>query len=199
MSAHVLVLNRNLYAVQVATWERALTLLYLDRACVVDQEYQVHDFRDWIELSKSIRENPSGFVHTPTLKVAIPDVIALKFFDKVPRHEIPFTRRNIYRHYGNRCCYCAKRFASSELNLEHVVPRSRGGTTDWSNIVTACVPCNLRKGNRLPREAGMRLVVPISRPKMSQGVVLQVRSPVRMRRCWQRFVDNVYWDSCLEE
>ncbi|OGR87852.1 MAG: hypothetical protein A3J74_06240 [Elusimicrobia bacterium RIFCSPHIGHO2_02_FULL_57_9] len=199
MSAHVLVLNRNLYAVQVATWERALTLLYLGRAGVVDEEYQVHDFHDWVELSKTIARNPAGFIHTPNFKVAIPDVIALRFFDKVLKHEIPFTRRNIYRHYGNRCCYCGKRFLSSELNLEHVVPRSRGGTTDWKNIVTACIPCNLRKGDRLPKEAGMRLMVPISRPKLSHGIILQARLPIRMRRCWQRFVDNVYWDSCIEE
>src|SRR5579883_605812 len=104
--SHVLILNRNLYAIQVTTWERALTLLYLDRAAVVDEEYRVHDFKDWVQLSQTMTEHPAGFVHTPTLKLAVPDVIALKFFDKVPRQEVPFTRRNIYHHYGNRCCYC---------------------------------------------------------------------------------------------
>ena len=199
MTTHVLLLNRNFSAIQVTSWERALTLLYLDRAAVVDDEYQVHDFKDWIELSKSIKASPEGFVHTPTLRLAIPEVIALKVFDKVPRQAIPFTRRNIYRHYGYRCCYCGKHFPSSELNLEHVVPRSRGGGTDWSNIVTACIPCNLRKANRLPSEARMRLVVPISRPKLRHGLTLVVRSPIRMRRSWQRFVNSIYWDSQIEE
>lgn len=198
MSGHVLVLNRNLYAIQVATWERAMTLLYLDRAAVVDEEYRTHDFRDWVELSKTIREHPAGFVHTPRLRLAVPEVIALKFFEKVPRMAVPFTRRNIYHHYGYRCCYCGRRLPSNELNLDHVVPRSRGGATDWANIVTACIPCNLRKGSSLPHEAGMRLVIPISKPKIRQGVTLVVESPIRMRRSWQRFIDEIYWDSQLE-
>ena len=197
--AHVLVLNRNLYAIQVTTWERALTLLYLDRATVVDDEYNTHDFTDWTDVSKAVRASPAGYVHTPTMKIAVPEVIALKFFDKVPVPTVPFTRRNIYHHYANRCCYCGKHFPAPELNLDHVIPRSRGGGTDWSNIVTSCVPCNLRKGNRLPHEAGMRLIVPVARPKLRHGVTLLVNSPVRMRRSWQRFIDNIYWDSQLEE
>lgn len=199
MQADVLVLNRNFYAIEVATWERAMALLYLGRASVVDDEYNIHDFSDWIELSQAIHDHPAGYIHTPTLKVAIPEVIALKFFDKVPKQEIPFTRRNIYEHYGHRCCYCAKRLPASELNLDHVVPRSRGGTTDWSNIVTACIPCNLRKGNRLPSEARMRLKVPISKPKGHHAVTLLWRSPVRVRRSWQRFIDRAYWDSQLTD
>jgi 5-methylcytosine-specific restriction endonuclease McrA len=197
--SHVLILNRNLYAIQVTTWERALTLLYLDHASVVDEEYRVHDFKDWVVLSQTMTEHPAGFIHTPNLKLAIPDVIALKMFDKVPRQEVPFTRRNIYHHYGNRCCYCGRHLPSSDLNLDHVIPRSRGGVTDWTNIVTSCIPCNLKKGDRLPSEARMKLIVPVSRPKLRAGVTLVARSPVKMRRSWQRFIDNIYWDSQIEE
>lgn len=199
MSAHVLVLNRNLYAIQVTPWQRALSLLFLDRAAVVDEGYALHDCSSWLELSQGMAESPAGFIHTPTIKIAIPEVIALKFYDKVPRQQVPFTRRNIYQHYSYRCCYCGKHLPSSELNLDHVIPRSRGGPTDWSNIVTACVPCNLKKGSRLPQEAGMRLTVPVSRPKMRQGATLLARFPVAMRRSWQKFIDSVYWDSRLEE
>jgi 5-methylcytosine-specific restriction endonuclease McrA len=199
MSAHVLILNSNMYAIQVASWERALTLLYLDRARVVDEEYRTYDFRDWIDLSQAMQESPSGFVHTPYFKMAIPEVIALKFFDRVPQQAVPFTRRNIYHHYGYRCCYCAKKLPTTDLNLDHVIPRSRGGATDWTNIVTSCIPCNLRKGDKLPHEAGMDLVIPLSLPKRRQGLALMARSPVPMRRSWQRFIDSVYWDGALEE
>ncbi len=195
----VLVLNRSFCAVEVSSWQRALALLYLGRASVVGEDCRVHNFKDWIELSHAIEENPAGFISTPTLKIAIPEVIALNFFDKVPLRGIPFTRRNIYLHYGNRCCYCGKRFPLSGLNLDHVIPRSRGGKTDWSNIVTSCVPCNLKKGSHLPREAGMRLVIPISKPRMKRGAVLFLRAPAQLRRSWQRFVDNVYWDAPIEE
>jgi 5-methylcytosine-specific restriction endonuclease McrA len=197
MSSHVLILNRNMYAIQVVPWERALTLLYLDRACVVDEEYKTYDFADWVQVSRAIEESPAGFIHTATFKLAIPEVIALKFFDKVPKQAVPFTRRNIYHHYGYRCCYCGKHLPTTDLNLDHVVPRSRGGVTDWSNIVTSCIPCNLRKGDRLPTEAKMKLLIPLSRPKMRHGVTLMARAPIPMRRSWQRFIDNVYWDSTL--
>ncbi|MDE2038664.1 MAG: HNH endonuclease [Elusimicrobia bacterium] len=197
--SHVLILNSNMYAIQVAPWERALTLLYLDRAQVVDEEYRTYDFRDWIDLSREMERHPAGFIHTPYFKLAIPEVIALRFFDRVPQQAVPFTRRNIYHHYGYRCCYCSRRFPTAELNLDHVVPRSRGGLTDWTNIVTSCIPCNLRKGDRLPKEAGMKLAIPLSLPRRRSGLALMARCPVPMRRSWQRFVDNVYWDSALEE
>jgi 5-methylcytosine-specific restriction endonuclease McrA len=188
-----------MYAIQVAPWERALTLLYLDHACVVDEEYRTYDFKDWMDLSQAVTENPAGFVHTPYFKLAIPEVIALKAFDKVPKQAVPFTRRNIYHHYGYKCCYCGVKLPTTDLNLDHVVPRSRGGATDWTNIVTSCIPCNLRKGDRLPNEAGMKLLVHVSQPKARQGVTLMARSPVPMRRSWQRFVDNAYWNSTLED
>jgi len=199
MTADVLILNRNLFAIHVASWERALTLLYMDRARVVDQEYRTYDFKDWMDLSRQIKEHPAGFVSTPTLRIAVPEVIALNHYEKVPLREIPFTRRNIYQHYRNRCCYCGKRFLSSELNLEHILPRSRGGATDWNNVVTSCIPCNLKKGDLLPTEAGMRLKIAPSRPKCRPGAVLILRSPVAIRRSWQRFVDHVYCDRQLED
>ncbi len=199
MDSAVLVLNRNLYAVQVASWQRALNLLYLGRAQVVDDNYQTYDFCDWLELSRKIKEHPAGFIHTPRIRIAIPEVIALKFFDQVPSHGVPFTRRNIYQHYGYRCCYCGKRFPTSELNLDHVIPRSRGGGTDWSNIVTACIPCNLKKGNRTPQEAGMRQVIKASRPKLHRALAFMIKSPVRIRGSWQRFIDKAYWDGLIEE
>ncbi len=188
-----------MYAIQVAPWERALTLLYLDRACVVDEEYNTYSFSDWMDLSQAMAEHPAGFIHTPYFKLAIPEVIALKAFDKVPKQVVPFTRRNIYHHYGYKCCYCGKKLGSSDLNLDHVIPRSRGGATDWTNIVTSCIPCNLRKGDRLPHEAKMKLLVPVTQPKLRQGVTLMARSPIPMRRSWQRFIDNIYWDSTLDE
>ena len=199
MSADVLLLNRNFYAIQVTSWQRALSLVYLDRALVVDEEYRTYDFESWLELSQAIAASPSGFAHTPSWKIAIPEVVALRMFERVPRCEMTFTRRNIYRHYGYRCCYCGKRFPSSELNLDHILPRSRGGRTDWYNVVTSCIPCNLRKGSRLPHEAGMKLLLQPSRPRWQNNAMLSLKSPFAIKRSWQKFVDMAYWDSQLED
>jgi 5-methylcytosine-specific restriction endonuclease McrA len=196
--SEVLVLNRQFYAIHITSWRRALTLLYLDHAQVVDSEYRTYSFQDWRELSDQLTQHPAGFITTPSFRIAVPEVIALKLYDRLPETDIKFTRRNIYEHYGHRCCYCGKRFPTSELNLDHVVPRSRGGATSWDNIVTSCIPCNLRKSDKTPKEAGMKLLIPPSKPKWRGPASLVFRANFRVRQSWQRFIDNVYWNSELE-
>lgn len=194
----VLVLNRSFMAVQIIDWRRAMSLVYIDHARVVDEDYKTYNFEDWREMSTLIQRDPSGFVTTPSFKIAIPDVISLRHFDGLPRAEVKFTRRNIYEHYGYRCAYCGLKFVSSDLNLEHVIPRSRGGKTDWSNVVTTCIPCNLKKGNRLPNEANMKLLVKPTKPRWTGAAALAFRPGFKLKASWQRFVDNVYWNTELE-
>ena len=165
MSSDVLVLNRQFYAIQITSWRRALTLVYLDHAQVVDEEYRTYSFDGWRDLSLKIKDHPAGFVTTPSFRLAIPEVIALKLYDKLPASEVKFTRRNIYEHYGYRCCYCGKKFATQELNLDHVVPRSRGGDHTWENCVAACSTCNHRKADRMLAELGWTLRSTPTRPK----------------------------------
>lgn len=198
MSSDVLVLNRQFYAIHITNWRRALTLLYLDHAQVVDPDYRTYSFQDWRQLSQEIKENPAGFITTPTFRLAIPEVIALKVYDKLPESDVKFTRRNIYEHYGHRCCYCGKKFSTSDLNLDHVIPRSRGGATDWTNIVTSCIPCNLAKANKSPKEAGMRLLIQPAKPKWKGRSSLVFRAGFRVKQSWQRFIDNIYWNSELD-
>lgn len=194
----VLVLNKSFYAVQIISWQRALSLVYLDHARVVDEEYRTYTFDDWRELSQEIKDSPSGYIRTPTYRMMIPDVISLKTFNGLPKSEVKFTRRNIYEHYGYKCAYCGIKFSTSELNLEHVVPRSRGGRTDWSNIVTSCIPCNLKKGSRLPEEAKMLLLVKPTKPSWTGPAAIVFRPGFKIKASWQRFVDNVYWNTELE-
>jgi 5-methylcytosine-specific restriction endonuclease McrA len=194
----VLVLNSSFYAIQITSWKRALSLLYLDHARVVDEEYKTYSFENWRQLTDAVKTHPAGIVTTPTFKIAIPDVIALRFFDGVPASEVKFTRRNIYEHYGYRCCYCSRRLPTTELNLDHVVPRSRGGKTDWANVVTSCISCNLKKGDKLPVEARMKLFIKPSKPKWRGAISLGFRSSFKFKASWQRFIDNIYWNSELE-
>jgi 5-methylcytosine-specific restriction endonuclease McrA len=198
MSGDVLVLNRSFYAIHITSWQRALSLLYIDHAAVVDGDYHTYSFEDWRQISAMTKDYPAGFINTPNFKIAIPEVIALKLYDHLPTTEVKFTRRNIYEHYGYRCCYCGNTFASPDLNLEHVIPRSRGGKTSWSNIVTSCIPCNLKKGNKLPSEAGMELLIKPSKPKWRGSISLMLNSPVKIRSSWQRFIDSAYWNGELD-
>lgn len=199
MAADVLVLNRKFYAVHITSWQRALSLVYLDHARVVDQEYRTYDFEDWREISAGMKQNPSGFVHTASFRIAMPEVIALRLYDCLPPAEVKFTRRNIYEHYRYRCCYCGKKLPSSDLNLEHIVPISRGGQTDWDNVVTSCIPCNIRKGDSTPREAGMKMIVMPSKPRWRGSASLMLRSSLKVKSSWQRFIDSIYWNQELSD
>lgn len=186
MGSDVLILNRNFLALEVTTWRKAIALLFRGRASVVDLDSRTYDFSDWIVASESIGEGSAGFVRTPSLRIAIPEVMALKVYGGAPRKGIPFTRKNILHHYGYCCCYCGKHLPTHMLNLDHILPRSRGGATDWANTVPACIPCNSKKGNRLPSEAGMRLMVKPSRPNGNNRAAFSVRGA--LRDSWHRFI-----------
>jgi 5-methylcytosine-specific restriction endonuclease McrA len=195
----VLVLNKNFFAIQITSWQRALRLVYTDRASVVDEEYRTYSFNDWCELSKCLKDNPSGFIYTPNFKIAIPDVISLKYYDRIPFKEMKFTRKNIYELYGYRCCYCGKKFSSKELNLDHIIPRSRGGKSDWKNVVTSCINCNLKKGNSLPEEKGMKLVIKPTKPTYSSNLTIVMKNIFKVKTSWQKFIDNIYWNIELDQ
>ena len=194
----VLVLNKSFYAIQVAPWPKALSLLWQGHAEAVDDNYQTYNFQDWADLSQVIEDHPEGYVCTPTLKLAIPTAIRLTRFEKLPEGDVKFTRRNIYDHYKYTCSYCGEKKGSKELNLDHVMPASRGGKTSWDNIVLSCIPCNLKKADRTPKEARMALRVKPSRPRWRGHQSAFLRSPVKIRVSWQKFIDRAYWNVELE-
>lgn len=196
---NVLVLNKTSYAIQIVSWRRALTLLYQGNAEAVDDMYRNYSFETWKELSKAMAESPNGFINTPKFRIAIPHIIRLTKFDKLPKKEVRFTRRNIYEHYNYTCCYCLEKFSTSNLNLDHVIPKSKGGKTNWTNIVTACIPCNTRKMDKKPEEVGMKLKVKPTKPtwKGPRSIIEFPNGDVPI--AWQRIIDANYWDSQLEK
>jgi 5-methylcytosine-specific restriction endonuclease McrA len=105
---------------------------------------------------------------------------------------VKFTRHNIFERDHNTCQYCGIKFDRKDLNLDHVIPRDRGGETSWENIVCSCVPCNSRKGNRTPPEAGLKLLHKPKRPKWRPMLHLQF-SKAR-DDSWKHFVDLAYWN-----
>lgn len=195
LNESVLVLNRSWIAIQVASARRAIGLLYQGYAKVVSPEdFSTYDFDDWRELSKTADDY---CIHTVHFKIMVPEVIVLTYFNGVYRREIRFSRRNIFERDKNMCQYCGKKFKKWEFTLDHVIPRSRGGRSTWENLVLACVPCNVRKGDRLPEEARMPLV---RRPRKPRWIPYSGESFESIRKqSWQRFVDAAYWDVELKE
>jgi len=134
-------------------------------------------------------------VHSPSLEMNLPSVISLKQY--VPMSRQPaFTRFNVFLRDAFSCQYCGGLFAAEGLTFDHVIPRSRGGQTLWSNVVTACAPCNIKKGHRLPKDASMH---PLRRPRQPDNHLLQENGrafpPNYLHESWRDFL---YWDTELE-
>ena len=203
LDSSVLVLNQHYAAVRVISARRAFCLLVKEIAEIVsveDQQFLAYDLESWREVSQLRalyeRENHE-WVKCVRFELAVPRIIRLLFYDRLPRTNVKFTRRNIYARDSNRCQYCGKRFATSELSLDHVVPRSHGGVSSWANIVCCCVKCNVRKGGRTPYEARMKLVRQPVKPKRSPMIALRLGH--EKYASWKQFLDAAYWNVELRE
>ena len=197
LDSHVLVLNRLWMAIRVVDARRAFSLVFRDLAEAINVEdgaYSGHDFDDWTELSKardSFGADSYDWVHTVRLSIAVPKVIRLLGYDRLHQQQVKLNRRNIYARDRNECQYCGRRFSSSELSLDHIVPRSQGGKSTWQNMVCCCLTCNMRKGGRTPKQAHMKLIRQPIRPRRNPVVSLRLGSG--KYACWQAFLDNAYW------
>jgi 5-methylcytosine-specific restriction endonuclease McrA len=156
-------------------WQDTIKAVFLDRVNVVS------------EYDRAVR--------SPTREIRLPSVISLKTF--VPMASRPaFTRFNVFLRDRFACQYCGLSFPAERLTFDHVVPRARGGKTLWTNVVTACEPCNLCKGHRLPKESGIHPVRPPYEP-----TAYELREngrafpPNHLHESWRDFL---YWDTELE-
>ncbi len=156
-------------------WQDSIKAVFLERVNVVSEYDRV--------------------VRSPSLEFRLPSVISLKDFVPLSRRPA-FTRFNVFLRDRFSCQYCGGDFQAERLTFDHVVPRSRGGITIWTNVVTACEPCNLRKGHRLLKEVGM---VPVRHPHEPSNYQLQENGrafpPNFLHQSWGDFL---YWDTELD-
>jgi len=199
LNQQVLVLNRLWQAVNVCSVRRALTLLFEGHAQVVlsdgDGDFRTFSFQQWRDFSVATGDAES--IHTVSFRIQVPRVILLMVFDRLPKKEVKFTRHNIFERDRNTCQYCGQELDRKDLNLDHVIPRDRGGPTTWENIVCSCIPCNTRKANRTPFEAAMRLIRKPKRPKWRPFIQVNIGCP--MHSSWRHFLDLAYWNVELGE
>jgi len=161
LNTSVLVLNRLYQPVHVTSVKRAFSLLYQGIARAIDDQYKLYEFSDWAELSAAEHDS----VATISRRIRVPRVLVLSAYEHLPKGRVRFSRLNIYSRDADTCQYCGRKLHRSELNLDHVVPRSQGGKTSWENVVCSCVPCNLRKGGCTPEQAKMKLMKKPLRPR----------------------------------
>jgi 5-methylcytosine-specific restriction endonuclease McrA len=160
------------YPLSLWSWQDAIKAVFLDRVNIL------------AEYERTVR--------SPSFEMKLPSVVSLKSYVR-PARNPAFTRFNVFLRDSFECQYCGD---DDDLTFDHLIPRSRGGRTTWENVVTACAPCNLRKGGRLVQQAGMYPSNPPHRPS-----VIELRNngrsfpPNYLHESW---ADYLYWDSELE-
>ncbi len=160
----MLLLNRYYVPVCTTTVRRGIVLLYAGNAQVLDADGTTYDFTHWRQLP-IVNGDPG--IPTVNSALRVPRVLQLVRFDRMPRTRIRLSRRNLLLRDDQQCQYCGARPGVRHLNVDHVWPRSRGGPHSWDNLVISCRSCNLKKGQRTPEEAGMKLVRRPQRPRWS--------------------------------
>ena len=173
---HTLLLNATFEPLKVISWQRAMTLFVSGRAEIIE----THD-----------RE-----VRAVTFSFKLPSIVRLLRFVKVRNlHQVKFSRANIYVRDDYTCQYCSGQFEPEDLTFDHVIPVARGGRRAWDNIVTACQPCNRRKDDRTPEQAGMTLRRAPRRPVASA----RFRVTIGTRKTPDSWRDYLYWHVALDE
>ena len=192
LAASVLVLNRFYMAVHVVNARRAFCLLFRELAEVIDLEdgqFANYDFSSWrlvSEMRCDRRRPDQDWVHTVSFEIEVPRVVRLLAYDRVPKRNVRFNRRNVFARDGHACQYCGDNLPPHQLSFDHVVPRSRGGKTTWENIVSCCMNCNSKKGGRTPQEARMKLISKPSKPRHSPLLSMKLGQP--KYQVWRTFV-----------
>jgi 5-methylcytosine-specific restriction endonuclease McrA len=166
MNLPVLVLNANYEPINVCATRRAVVLVIVGKAEVV--------------------ENGRGYVRTPTHTVLRPSVIRLNYVIKRPRPRVRLSKKEVFRRDGYICQYCGKH--TTDLTVDHVIPRHLGGQHRWDNLVSACPACNRQKGGRPLRETNMKLLREAREPEASKEYFFS--RYLESQEGWQRFVSG---------
>ena len=152
----VIVLNGSYEFLGLVSWKRAMVLLVSGKVEVVRESGRV--------------------IRTVSETFRVPAIVRLvKYIRTIYRREVPLSRKNIITRDGCTCQYCGSEHPPSELTIDHIVPRVQGGTDLWTNMVTSCRGCNMKKGGRTPRQAGMRLVKQPFRPTVMEFINLYLK------------------------
>ncbi len=204
LHSKVLVLNRGYAAMRIVSAKRAFCLLARNIAEVIHVDlnpdgsgsghYINYDFESWLEISQLQRQLEAerhDWIKTVRMDIAVPKIIRLLGYDKLPEQAVKLNRRNLFARDRNKCQYCGRIFPTNDLSIDHVHPRALGGGDTWENLVCACIKCNARKGGRTPEQASMRLITKPVRPKRNPLIALRLGS--EKYRSWKAFLDHAYW------
>ncbi len=191
-----LVLNRRWTPIRTAPVQEAIGLVAKGTAMIIEPEsFEAHDLVSWNDVSRILARVGEGLIRSPRLALVPPEVILLKTYEGEGGRAVEFSRKNLFKRARSTGQDCGIQPGPEELTVDHVVPRSRGGTSTWENCVLACVECNKRKADRTPAQSGLKMRKTPRKP--SWKALVQV--PARDRReSWDKFLSRAYWEIELE-
>jgi 5-methylcytosine-specific restriction endonuclease McrA len=198
LSLPVLVLNKNWQAIGTTNLQRAINLLLSEnkngqrKAEVVDEFSSPVTWEEWSLVKKNCDFDDRKFIRSVSGIYKIPEIIKLNGYDKFRVHRVTFSRVNIYKRDNFSCQYCGSKPGTEELTIDHIMPKSLGGKTNWKNCVVACVGCNVKKSNKLIKDIAMNLLKDPCIPKATD-IKLKVRY-----QSWVAWLNQSYWNIELE-
>ncbi len=177
-----LVLDTSYMPVARVHWQRALTLFFNGKVEIVE-EYEDREIR------------------SVTMTFKMPSIVRFIRAMRSKKKAIKFSRENVYVRDQGKCQYCGDKVPRANLTYDHVIPRAKGGKTEWTNIVIACGTCNQKKGNRTPSQAGMRLLsTPVLPKKLPDHMNITIRWRKNDPPSWKDWLaSHYYWNEALDE
>ncbi len=183
LSRPVLVLNKMWIPIRVVTVKRCLKLVFADKASIVDPaDYSVYSWEKWVTMDST---NDEYGIETTSGRIKIPEVIVLLNYAKVFIKDLRITKKNIYMRDKYRCQYTGRQVRHDEADIDHVIPKSRGGKNSWDNLVVCTKEINRVKADRTPEEAGLKLIRKPTAPKTDHFLVdPKLNAP----DSWEKFI-----------
>jgi 5-methylcytosine-specific restriction endonuclease McrA len=192
----VLVLNRHWAPISTTSVQEAISLVAKGAARIIDpKDFSAVDLVTWNDVSRAKEKFEDSVIRSQRLSLVPPEVIVLSKYEGQGEKSVVFSRKNLFKRDKYTCMFCGRQPGPSELTIDHVMPKSRGGKSTWENCVLACVSCNMKKANKTPDEAKMKLR---KVPKKPSWKALSNVNPRDRKESWDQFLSRAYWEVELE-
>jgi 5-methylcytosine-specific restriction endonuclease McrA len=179
----VLILNTGWTPIRVKNIKTAIKLLFRERACVVDPfNYEVFNWDKWVNQKITDGE---PYIQAVRFKVKAPEIIVLTQYHKTPNYNVRLTKRNIFIRDKYYCQYSGEILSKKNADIDHIIPKSKGGKNTWDNLVATSKAINRKKGDKTPEEAGLKLV---KKPVKPSNSALLFDPRKKIPESWKKFI-----------
>ena len=192
----VLCLNRQFCPLHILEWDKAISLIYQEKAKALDKDYISYSYKDWLTFSQTMDSHEFYKINSINYSVALPEIIHSVSFSRLPSRQVKYSRQSVFARDGFICGYCGNKFKSKELTVDHITPRALGGKTEWNNVISCCFTCNQMKADKTPKQAGMPLIFKPHKPGWL-GPLQSINIDTHPCKSWKHFMKRV--DTTVEE